>query len=1087
MGSFASPLGTLGVEITGDASDLLSAFDRVEQAAKDTDTEISRLDFAAGMATSVSKNMDEVRQKFEGLGNVGQGMMTVGAGLTASITAPLVGLGVAAVSTAEQINTAKVAFTTMLGSAGAADTMLKNLQQFAAQTPFEFPDLVSAAQRMKALGFETDKIIPTLRSVGDTAAAMGGGKDVIAGITKALGDMQQKGKVSAEEMMQLAERGVPAWDILAKAIGVSIPEAMKMAEKGAISATTAVPALLDGMNQKFGGSMEAMSKTLTGQWSNMKDQLTQALIPIGQMLIPALQSLLPVLTLVLTKVGEFATWFGQLPAPVLAAAGVMAGFAAALGPILLALGGIATAVAAAMPALVGLAGFFGTSVALLAPWALAIGAVLAALVALGVWVSENWEPITAALAQAWSGITEIWNATWTGISSWITGVWNDIAAAATTLFEPAVTFFTSIWEGINIAWDAAWGAIGGTLTAAWNAVGSAVRTVWEPIASFFSTIWDGLTKYFGGIWDGIAKGMTGVWESIRDVAERVWNAIGEAIRGFIGWAEKIPGVNKLFNLDDAWKSAGKLKEHTDKATGSVKSFGEAAGKAAGTSAAPVPKLTKATKEAGEAAEKTASQIKPLRETSELLIATQKILNAEHDKHITNLAKSQIEASKWKDWVQQMIVPADDLADSLKAINGELTSYANKHAPAALAKITEINAEVPKQTTAVKDLATASKTAYTEVATHAGTAAAAVKGDPSTVGTDVISLSFKSWKDTATDLKTAVPTLIDGMLGNLGTKITDKLPSLTGPFGDLKTAATSAIGTFVTDASALLFSGEGNWGDKVKTLLGDLGSAVMSSFVTPAKTAIEGFINGVLADLIGGKGLGGVTESIKGIGSALSGLFGGGGGKGPIGIPGGDLGSHVDDIFGTGGKAPASGAAGAAGAGLAGIVGAVSGVVSAVSGVVSNFQFAGMNKSLDLIERYTRYSEIHLSHILEDGVNKWLPKLDQINGFLWEHFATWFADLMSTTEEIRDIVRSFKFPIDWTMNFTDMNRQTLYEIRDTLYDIRGYLETTRDNTGMMKDKLTSGQTWTVQFTGDPIARLVGDEIMRQLRMQGINLV
>ena len=104
-------------------------------------------------------------------------------------------------------------------------------------------------------------------SIGDAAAALGGGKETINGITLALAQMTAKGKVSAQEMNQLAERGVPAWEMLARQIGVSVPEAMDMAEKGAIKAAQAVPAILDGMNQKFGGSMDQMSRTLTGQWS----------------------------------------------------------------------------------------------------------------------------------------------------------------------------------------------------------------------------------------------------------------------------------------------------------------------------------------------------------------------------------------------------------------------------------------------------------------------------------------------------------------------------------------------------------------------------------------------------------------------------------------------------------------------------------------------------------------------------------------------------------------------------------------------------------------------------------------------------
>ena len=66
----------------------------------------------------------------------------------------------------------------------------------------------------------------------------------------------------------------------------------------------------------------------------------------------------------------------------------------------------------------------------------------------------------------------------------------------------------------------------------------------------------------------------------------------------------------------------------------------------------------------------------------------------------------------------------------------------------------------------------------------------------------------------------------------------------------------------------------------------------------------------------------------------------------------------------------SGAASAVGSSLAGVVGAVGSVVSAVSGIIGNFQMAGMNKTLDLIEKEARYSQIHLLHILEKGNEFW---------------------------------------------------------------------------------------------------------------------
>lgn len=212
---------------------------------------------------------------------------SVGASLTAAISVPLLGIGVAALKVAGDLEQNRIAFETMMGSAAKAQQHLEALKQFAAKTPFEFSELVLASKRLQALGFDGQRVIPILTSVGNAASALGLGAEGIQRITTALGQMQAKGKVQAEEMRQLAEAGIPAWQILAKTLNTDVAGAMKLVEKRAVDAAVAVPALLEGMNTKFGGLMEKQATTLLGMWSNFKDQTYFALQDIGDALAPA--------------------------------------------------------------------------------------------------------------------------------------------------------------------------------------------------------------------------------------------------------------------------------------------------------------------------------------------------------------------------------------------------------------------------------------------------------------------------------------------------------------------------------------------------------------------------------------------------------------------------------------------------------------------------------------------------------------------------------------------------------------------------------------------------------------------------------
>jgi tape measure domain-containing protein len=205
-------------------------------------------------------------------------------GATVSTMATRIGLAITAVSAAVIGGTAamgfeflslqqqsQVAFETMLGSAQKAQSFLAELQAFAAATPFEFPGLISSAQKLLAMGFAAEEVIPMLTNIGDATAALGGSPELLGRITTVLGQMKQKGKVQAEEMLQLAEAGIPAWEFLSKKLGVDIPTAMKMVTDGAVTADVAISALLGGMQTKFGGLMAKQASSFAGMISTMKD------------------------------------------------------------------------------------------------------------------------------------------------------------------------------------------------------------------------------------------------------------------------------------------------------------------------------------------------------------------------------------------------------------------------------------------------------------------------------------------------------------------------------------------------------------------------------------------------------------------------------------------------------------------------------------------------------------------------------------------------------------------------------------------------------------------------------------------------
>lgn len=258
--------------------DLKSATDAATAAAQRQNSVFQR---AANRLSTVSTVATDAGKRISG---AGESFMNVGGTLTQGITLPMAaataGVVGFALQTASAAETTEISFTTMLGSAEAANDMMGQLADFAAHTPFELSGLQTATRQLLAYGFTAEEIIPMLTNVGDATAALGTGQAGIEAVTRALGQMQTRGKVSAEEMLQLTEAGIPAWEYLARAIGTDTAGAMQAVTDGAVDAQTGIDALTKGMEEDFGGMMESQSKTVTGLMSNLADAIQQPLMEL---------------------------------------------------------------------------------------------------------------------------------------------------------------------------------------------------------------------------------------------------------------------------------------------------------------------------------------------------------------------------------------------------------------------------------------------------------------------------------------------------------------------------------------------------------------------------------------------------------------------------------------------------------------------------------------------------------------------------------------------------------------------------------------------------------------------------------------
>ena len=179
----------------------------------------------------------------------------------------------------------------LTGSLEDAKSIIKELQDFGAVTPFTSAELIETSKRLKAFGVETNKLVDTTKRLGDVAGATGADLD---GIATAYGQIQAKGKLQTEELLQLQERGVDLSSTLRREYNLTGEEFSKALEKGQISAEAvefALKELTDTGGQYANGAI-AQSDTLSGKFSTLQDNVGRFAAAIGEILSPALKGIL---------------------------------------------------------------------------------------------------------------------------------------------------------------------------------------------------------------------------------------------------------------------------------------------------------------------------------------------------------------------------------------------------------------------------------------------------------------------------------------------------------------------------------------------------------------------------------------------------------------------------------------------------------------------------------------------------------------------------------------------------------------------------------------------------------------------------
>lgn len=166
----------------------------------------------------------------------------------------------------------RIALGTILNSPIRGQAALEWAIRFADRTPFETPQVLEAMQRALAVGFTTRQIEPLLTTLGDAASALALGPQGLNDLIQVFGQIRSAGKLMTEDVYQLTERGIPAFEMLARGFGTDIPGVRKMLERGEIASDAALKIIYEGLRERFGGGMERQSRSLFGLVSTLRSR-----------------------------------------------------------------------------------------------------------------------------------------------------------------------------------------------------------------------------------------------------------------------------------------------------------------------------------------------------------------------------------------------------------------------------------------------------------------------------------------------------------------------------------------------------------------------------------------------------------------------------------------------------------------------------------------------------------------------------------------------------------------------------------------------------------------------------------------------
>lgn len=181
---------------------------------------------------------------------------------------------------AEDFETTSVSMEVLMRDAAGAKRLIDDLYQYAAHTPFEFQDVAQAGKQLLGYGEAAEQIMPDIKMLGNIASAL----DIpLTELANVVGRNRNQLHLYTRDINELANRGVPVIQYLAKQFGVATSEVKGLVEDGKVGFDDLRGALeaMTGPGGQFEGMTDRLGKTMKGIRTTAIDELKASMRELG--------------------------------------------------------------------------------------------------------------------------------------------------------------------------------------------------------------------------------------------------------------------------------------------------------------------------------------------------------------------------------------------------------------------------------------------------------------------------------------------------------------------------------------------------------------------------------------------------------------------------------------------------------------------------------------------------------------------------------------------------------------------------------------------------------------------------------------